>query len=88
MSSRSNLDEEGGIFRSVLEAIGDKYSQLDINFQKTTLKIPGIQQTLELNGLVTLTVHLRDLTEEEKRASAERNVQLMALKSVFEKITR
>ncbi len=71
-----------------MEAIGDKYSQLDINFQKTTLKIPGIQQTLELNGLVTLTVHLRDLTEEEKRASAERNVQLMALKSVFEKITR
>ncbi len=85
--SRSN-SEEKSVLENVIDSMGDKYSQLDINFQKTTLKLPGIPQTLELNGTVTVTVHMRSLTEEEKRASADRNVQMMSQRPTFEKITR
>lgn len=69
-----------GLFEGLIEALADKHSQLDINFQRTTIRIPGIQAGCELNGLVTLTVHLRELTEEEKQASAAKNVALMGTK--------
>ncbi len=80
-NNEGHSDVEGigkGLVEGLIEALADKHSQLDINFQKTSLRIPGTQATCELNGLITLTVHLRDLTDEEKKASASRNVALMA----------
>lgn len=69
-----------GLIEGLIGALADKHSQLDINFQKASVRIPGTQASCELNGLITLTVHLRDLTEEEKQASATKNVALMATK--------
>lgn len=76
-------DVEGvgkGLVEGLIEALADMHSQLDINFQKTSISIPGTQAGCELNGLITLTVHLRELTEEEKQASATKNIALMATK--------
>jgi len=70
---------ESGLVEGLIEALANKHSQLDINFQKTGVRILGMQQLgIELNGVVTLTVHMRDLTEEEKKASATKNVAMMA----------
>lgn len=69
-----------GLFEGLIEALANKHSQLDINFKNTSVRFPGIQASCELNGLVTVTVHIRELTEEEKQASAGRNVALMATK--------
>ena len=80
-SAGSNVEGmEKGLVQGLIEALADKHSQLDINFQKTTIRIPGMQMSVELNGLVTLTSHIRGLTEEEKQASASRNIALMASK--------
>lgn len=70
-------DVERGFLEGVFEALANKHSQLDINFQRTTLRVPGIQASVELNGTVSMTVHMRDLTEDEKKASAQRNVAMM-----------
>lgn len=64
----------------LIESLADKHSQLDINFQNTHIKLPGMEKNLEIDGLVTLTVHLRELTDEEKRASSKKNVVLMTQK--------
>jgi hypothetical protein len=69
---------EKGILEGLFEALADKHSQLDINLQGLNIKLPSTQLSVELNGLVTLTVHMRDLTEDEKKASAARNVTLMS----------
>lgn len=69
---------EKGLFEGLIEALGDKHSQLDVNFQRTRVTMPGSQVGVELNGVLTLTVHMRDLTEDEKRASAGKNVALMS----------
>jgi hypothetical protein len=80
-SAESNVEGmEKGLVEGLIEALADKHSQLDINFQKTTIRIPGMQISVELNGLVTLTSHIRDLTEEERQASTSKNVALMASK--------
>jgi hypothetical protein len=70
-------ETERGLVEGIIEALGNKHSQLDINFQKTTIKVPGIHQMLELDGLVTLSVHVRELTEEEKLTSSKKNVTIL-----------
>ncbi len=69
---------EKGLLEGLFEALADKHSQLDISLQGVNIKIPSIQLSVELNGLVTVSVHMRDLTEDEKRASATKNVALMS----------
>lgn len=81
MSGSKEVEEiEKGLFEGLVEALGDKHSQLDLNFQRTRVTMPGTQVGFELNGVVTLTVHMRDLTENEKKASAEKNVAMMSSK--------
>lgn len=63
---------------SILEALSDKHSQIDINLQGMTVKLPRSGVSVELNGLVSITCHIREMTESEKKASAARNVALMS----------
>ena len=65
---------ERGVIAGLLEALADKHSQLDINLQKVTIKLPNMQVGVELDGLVTVTVHMRNLTEDEKKASDRKSV--------------
>lgn len=75
---KENGSEQRGLFEGLIEALADKHSQVDVNFQSVSLRVPGMQLGLELNGLVTVSVHMRDLTDEEKRSSAARNVSVMS----------
>jgi len=70
---------ESGLIEGLIEALANKHAQLDINFQNAGVRILGMQQLgIELNGVVTLKVHMRDLTEEEKTALATKNVATIA----------
>jgi hypothetical protein len=74
-------DVEKGLFEGLIEALADKHSQLDLNFQKVSLRLPGVQQIgVELNGTVTLSVHMRDLTSDEKQALASKNIAMVSAK--------
>ena len=67
-----------GMFGEMFEALADKHSQLDVNLQRVNIRVPQTGMDIELNGLVTLTVHMRDLTDDEKRASAAKNVSVLS----------
>jgi hypothetical protein len=69
---------ERGVIAGLLEALADKHSELNIYLQKVTIKLPNMQVGVELDGLITVTVHMRNLTDDEKRASAARNVGMMS----------
>lgn len=79
--SKDDSRMEKGFLDGLIESLADKHSQLDINFQKTNIKLPGLEHSVQIDGLVTLTVHVRELTEEEKKASSQKNVVLMTEKS-------
>ncbi|HJU14616.1 MAG TPA: hypothetical protein VJ792_09200 [Candidatus Nitrosotalea sp.] len=78
--SKENSEKEANFFEGLIESLADKHSQLDINFQKTNIKLPGMEKTIEIDGLVTFSVHVRELTEEEKKASSKKNVVMMTPK--------
>ncbi|MDG6907820.1 MAG: hypothetical protein JRN20_18775 [Nitrososphaerota archaeon] len=80
MSSAKKSDMvsmEKGMFEGLIDALANKHSQLDLNFQNVSVRMPGMEQIgVQLNGTITLAVHMRELTDEEKRALSAKNVAL------------
>ena len=78
--SKENSEKDAKFFEVLMESLAYKHSQLDINFQKTNIRLPGMEKSFEIDGLVTFSVHVRDLTEEEKKASSKKNLVMMTPK--------
>lgn len=69
---------DSNLFLDLIEAISDRQGEMDIRLEHLTLKLPLVPETIEVNGTVTLTVHLRDLTEKEKAAHASKEIRALA----------
>ena len=78
MAQRNAADVEKSLLGGIIEALSDKHSQLDINLQGMSVRFPTIGMSVECSGLITLTAHLRDITEDEKKASASKNITQMS----------
>jgi len=63
-----------GIVEGLIGALSDKHTQLDVQLRNLTLSLGGSQLGLELNGTVTVAVHMRDLSEEERDAHIAHNI--------------
>jgi hypothetical protein len=64
-------------FLDLIEAISDRQGEMDIRLEHVTLKLPLVPESIELNGTVTLTVHMRDLTDKEKAAHASKEIRAL-----------
>jgi hypothetical protein len=76
--AKSAAEGKESLFGGILEALSDKHSQLDINLQGMSIRLPNLGMSVEFSGLVSVTAHIRDITEDEKKASATKNVSLMS----------
>jgi hypothetical protein len=77
-STKHTTGTERSIVVEFLEALSDKHSQIDINLQGMNVRFPNTGMSVEFDGLVTITSHVREMTDDEKKASASKNVALMA----------
>jgi hypothetical protein len=77
-SSRHAAGNERSIVAELVAALSDKHTQIDINLQGMNVRFPNTGMSVEFDGLVTVTSHVRDMTDDEKKASASKNVALMA----------
>jgi len=77
-SSRHVTGNEKPMVSELLGALSDKHTQIDINLQGMNVRFPNTGMSVEFDGLLTITSHVRDMTDEEKKASATKNVALMA----------
>lgn len=69
-----DLKETEALVAGVIGALANKHGQLDIRLDKVSLGIPGSPLGVELNGSVSVVVHMRDLTDEERKAHVNRNL--------------
>ena len=58
----------------IVKALIDRHGQMDIRLHHVAMSIPGSPLAVELNGAVSVAVHLRDLTDGERRAHVSRNL--------------
>ena len=68
-------DASKGLVEGLIEALSDKHSQLDVRLQDLTLSLTGDRRLgVTVSGALSLAVHTRDLTEDEKSAHAAENL--------------
>jgi len=65
---------EKNLFEGLITALANKQSQVDLTFQRTSLRFPGTSISLEINGTISMVVHMRELTDEERSVLASKNV--------------
>ncbi len=65
-------------FFDLVEALSNRQGQIDIRLEKMSLKLPYFGGAVELNGTLTVSVHLRELTERERTAHATRQVKALS----------
>jgi hypothetical protein len=65
-------------FFELVEALSNRQGQIDIRLEKMSLKLPFSGGAVELNGTVTVSVHLRELTERERAAHVSRQVKALS----------
>ncbi len=63
-----------GLVEGLMEALSDKHSQMDVRLQGLTLSFGDSRLALRLSGTVSIAMHMRDLTDEEKSAHAAANI--------------
>ncbi len=75
MQSMSNTeDTEKNLFEGLITTLANKQSQVDLTFQRTNVRFPGTSFSVEINGTISMVVHMRELTDEEKNALVSKNV--------------
>jgi hypothetical protein len=67
-------DMAGALVGELLKALTDRQGQLDIRLKHVVLDWKGTPLGIELNGTVTVALHLHDLNEKEKQAFRESNI--------------
>jgi hypothetical protein len=71
-----------GLFEGLIQALANKHSELNLNFQHTSVGIPNLHASVELNGTITVSIHMREMTDDEKQALAQRNISMASLPSL------
>jgi|HubBroStandDraft_4_1064222.scaffolds.fasta_scaffold501455_1 hypothetical protein len=62
-------------FDGLLDTLVDKHGQIDLRFDSVEIRMKGTPLGLELNGNVAVSIHLRDLSDEEKKAHVGKNIE-------------
>jgi hypothetical protein len=57
-----------GAMEGLIDALIDRQSQLDVRLKALTLSLAGTHFAVQLSGTLTVSVHMRELTDEEKGA--------------------
>ncbi len=65
-------------FLEMMEALSNRHGQMDIRLDHLSLRLPFSQRTLELNGTVSVSVHLRELSEKERSAHVAKQVRQLS----------
>jgi hypothetical protein len=63
-----------GMVEGIVDAMVNKHGQLDIRLKNVKMSLVGTRFGMRVDGTLTIAVHMRDLSDEEKAAHAASNV--------------
>jgi hypothetical protein len=69
---------ESNLFQDFVQAIADRHGQLDIHLEHLSLRLPLLRENVELNGTISVSVHMRELTDKEKQAHVAKQVRSLS----------
>lgn len=69
---------ETNLFQDFVQAIADRHGEMDIRLEHLSLRLPMVKESLELNGTISVSVHVRELTDKEKQARVARELRALS----------
>ncbi len=72
-----NVSGDSNLFQDLVSAIANQHGQLDIRLEHLSLRLPMLKDSLEVNGTITVSVHMRELTDKEKQAHVAREIRVL-----------
>jgi|HubBroStandDraft_1064217.scaffolds.fasta_scaffold06356_4 hypothetical protein len=69
---------ESNLFQDFVQAIADRHGEMDIRLDHLQLRLPLLRESVELNGTISVSVHVRQLTDKEKQARVAREVRVLS----------
>jgi hypothetical protein len=78
MPADATKSGEPNLFLNIVEALSDRHGQVDIRLDHVALHLPVIRESVELNGTISVSVHLRELTDQEKSARASKEIRALS----------
>jgi hypothetical protein len=70
-------DSESNLFQDFVQAVADRHGQLDIRLENLSVRLPFLREKVELNGTISVSVHMRDLTDKEKQARVAKELRVL-----------
>ncbi len=60
-----------------MDALANRHGQVELRLEHVALKLPWISEPIELNGVVSVSFHLRELTVKEREARAAKEIKAL-----------
>ncbi len=62
-------------FEDLINALADRHGKVDLRLEGVSLKLPYIPESVELNGTMTISFHMRGLSDKEKEAHVAKEIR-------------
>ena len=69
---------ESNLFQDFVQAIADRHGQVDIRLENVSVRLPLLRENIELNGTISVSVHMRELTDKEKQARVAKELRTLS----------
>jgi len=60
-----------------MDALENRQGEVDLHLEHVALKLPWINEPVEVNGRVSVTFHMRELTPKEREARAAKELRAL-----------
>ncbi|MGI0129174.1 MAG: hypothetical protein ACREDE_05045 [Thermoplasmata archaeon] len=74
----ATVSSDPNFFSGLVRAIEDRHGELDIRLERLSLRLPLIAESIELNGTISISMHVRELTDEEKQARVAKEIRALS----------
>jgi hypothetical protein len=64
-------------FQDWMDAMSNQRGELDLRLEGVSVKLPFLPQAVEVSGTVSVSFHVRELTEKEREARVAKEVRLL-----------
>jgi hypothetical protein len=64
-------------FFGLVEALANRHGEVNVRLEHLTLRLPLMPEPVELNGSVSISMHLRELTEKERSARVAKEIRIL-----------
>jgi hypothetical protein len=74
----SRAPPDSNLFQDFVEAVSNRHGQMDIHLDHLSVRLPLLRESIELSGTISVSLHMRELSDKERQARVTKELQTLA----------